>query len=243
MAVPLPEGGRSISFAADVDPDVFEAKVHLLAGVPGLTSVKIGFEVGLGLRLRDAVDAAHESGLSAVYDHQKAGNDIPATGKGFGRAMERGGVEAAILFPFAGPVTQERWTRELMDRGIRVISGAEMTHDQIEARDDGLAGGYIHGAAFERMFALAVGLGVRDFVVPGNKPGKVATYKAFLDREIGEGGFSLWAPGFVTQGGDLSETGAVAGLNFNAIVGSGIYDAEDPRTAALQLGQKVLALN
>ena len=243
MSVPLPESGRSISFAADVEPELFERNVSQLEGVPGLTSVKIGFEVGLGLSLRDAVKVVHGSGLSAVYDHQKGGNDIPGTGKNFARAMERAGVDAAILFPFAGPVTQEQWTRDLMDSGIRVISGAEMTHEGIQASDDGQTGGYVNGAAFRRMFALAASLGVRDFVVPGNKPDRVAAYKEFFDREIGAGNYSLWAPGFLTQGGDISETGAVAGPNFNAIVGSGIYGAEDPRAAAQLLGQKILALN
>jgi orotidine-5'-phosphate decarboxylase len=243
MAVPIPESGRSISFAADVEPELFETTVRQLEGVPGLTSVKIGFEVGLGLGLKNAVEIVHDSGLSAVYDHQKGGNDIPATGENFGRAMKRAGVDAAILFPFAGPITQRKWTRELMGRGIRVISGAEMTHDGIQASGDGQSGGYVHGAAFERMFELAADLGAKDFVVPGNKPDRVAAYRAFFDREIGEGNYSLWAPGFLTQGGDVSATGAVAGPNFNAIVGSGIYGAEDPRGVAQHLGQKILALN
>lgn len=156
--------------------------------------------------------------------------------------MARGGVDAAIIFPFTGPVTQRAWTKELQDREIRVITGAEMTHDHIAASRDGLKGGYVHPEAFERMFALAVELGVRDFVVPGNKPNKVAIYRGFFDEEIGEGEYTLWAPGFITQGGDLTETGQAAGPNFNAIVGSGIYNHENPYRAAYDLGQKILSL-
>lgn len=243
MAGASNEMGRSIVLAADVEPEQFEPLVSQIQEVPGVSGVKIGFEVGLGLGLEAATQAVHASNLDAIYDHQKAGNDIPATGKNFARAMERAGVDAAILFPFTGPVTQEEWTKELQVRGIRVITGAEMTHPQIEASADGLSEGYVNGAAFRRMFDLAIELGVRDFVVPGNKPNKVADYKELFDSEIGEGEYRLWAPGFITQGGDLSETGAVAGPNFNAIVGSGIYKEEDPRQAALELGHRILKLS
>jgi orotidine-5'-phosphate decarboxylase len=236
---------RSIVLAADVEPEKFVPLVSMMEGVEGLSGVKVGLEVGLGLGLDHAADAVKEANpdLEVTYDHQKAGNDIPATGANFARAMERAGVDAAILFPFTGPVTQEKWTKELQARGIKVITGAEMTHDQIAASLDGQSEGYVHPEAFRRMFALAIELGVRDFVVPGNKPDAVAGYREFFEHEIGEGEFTLWAPGFVTQGGDVSETGAVAGPNFNAIVGSGIYKAENPHQAAYNLGQKILSLS
>jgi orotidine-5'-phosphate decarboxylase len=203
---------RSIVLAADVEPEKFVPLVSMMEGVEGLSGVKVGLEVGLGLGLDHAADAVKEanSELEVTYDHQKAGNDIPATGANFARAMER---------------------------------AAEMTHDQIAASLDGQSEGYVHPEAFRRMFALAIELGVRDFVVPGNKPDAVAGYREFFEHEIGEGEFTLWAPGFVTQGGDVSETGAVAGPNFNAIVGSGIYKAENPHQAAYNLGQKILSLS
>ena len=83
---------------------------------------------------------------------------------------------------------------------------------------------------------------MKDKTVPGNKPNKVASYRELLDDAIGGGQYTLWAPGFISQGGDVSETGAVAGPNFNAIVGSGIYNSESPRQAAQHLGQKILGL-
>jgi orotidine-5'-phosphate decarboxylase len=237
------EANRSIVLAADITPEQFEGLVSQIQGVPGVEGVKVGFEVALGLSLERASEIVHAAGKVAIYDHQKAATDIPDTSVNFGRTMERGHVDAAILFPFTGPAVQEMWTRELQDRGISVISGGEMTHPQIAASPDGLSEGYVHPAAFMRMYAKAIELGVRDFVVPGNKPKKVEVYKALFDREIGEGNYALWAPGFVTQGGDLSETGKVAGPNFHAISGSGIYNAENPRYAAFELGQKILALN
>lgn len=232
---------KSVVFAADVKPRRFPELVSALEDVDGIGGVKVGFEIGLGATLRQAVYDILDSNehLRVVYDHQKAGTDIPDTGLNFARAMRVARVDAAILFPFAGPKTQERYVRELQERDVAVIQGAEMTHDQIKASD----GGYILDAAFRKMFEKAVELGVTNFVVPGNKPEAVRLYRELFDESLGEGNYALWAPGFITQGGDVSETGAVAGPNFHAIVGSGIYKAENPRQAAIDLGQKVLALN
>ncbi len=241
MSERIIQADKSIVFAADVQPHKFRGNIEELEGVEGLGGVKIGFEVGLGRGLRRSVDDVLEVNekLSVIYDHQKAANDIPETGMNFARAMRVARVDAAILFPFTGPKTQDRWINELKERNIAVIQGAEMTHEKIRASE----GGYIIDAAFHRMFAKAVELGVRDFVVPGNKPDKVVEYKAVFDSEIGEGHYTLWAPGFINQGGDLSETGAVAGPRFNAIVGSAIYNAPNIHEAAVNLGQKMLALN
>jgi orotidine-5'-phosphate decarboxylase len=235
---------KSVVLAADVPANKFEGLVAQMDGVEGVGGVKVGFEVGLGMGLRPAVDAVLDANdkLMVIYDHQKAGNDIPDTGMNFARTMRKAGVDAAILFPFNGPVVEEAWIRELQQRNVGVIVGAEMTHKKQRASEEG----YIMDAAFERMFAQAVGLGVRNFVVPGNKTEKVELYKGFFDKEVGEGEYTLWAPGFVTQGGDVSETGALAGPNFHAIVGSGIYANKQglsAHDAAVELGAKMLALN
>ena len=241
MAGRIIPGEKNLVFAADVPSHRFEPIVAELEGVEGLGGVKVGFEVGLGMGLRRATDVVLEANerLRVIYDHQKAGNDIPETGMNFARAMRLARVDAAILFPFTGPKTQERWVRELQDRDVAVIQGAEMTHDQIRASE----GGYVIDAAFRRMFEKAVELGVTNFVVPGNKPDAVAGYKDQFDKDLGEGNYILWAPGFITQGGDVSETGAVAGPNWNAIVGGAIYNNPNPRQAAQELGQKILSLN
>jgi orotidine-5'-phosphate decarboxylase len=235
------EAAHSVVLSPDVEPEVYPGLMDQLQGVNGLGGVKLGFELGLGLSLPTAVSMTRDAlpGVKVVYDHQKAGNDIDATAVNFARTMERGGVDAAILFPFTGPVVQERWTRELQDRGIEVISGAEMTHPK-QAEEDG---GYIPRSAFLRMFEKAIELRVTNFVVPGNKPESVERYRKFFDSMLGAGNYDLWGPGFLTQGGDVSQTGAVAGERFHGIFGSGIYKAENPRSVAVELGQKMLALN
>ncbi len=223
---------RSIIVAADVEPDAFGGLVSSLGGI-GLGGVKIGFEIGLGMGLQAASEIVRQEDptLRIIYDHQKAGNDIPDTGKNFARAMKRGGVDAAILFPFTGDDVEERWIHELQEEEIGVIVGSEMTHVGITDR--------IKKGAFEEIFMQAMKYGVRDFVVPGNKPERVAHWKAFFDEQIGEGHYDLFAPGFVTQGGDISAAGEQAGRNFHPIVGRGIYEAEDITAAAQKYARQL----
>lgn len=234
------EANHGLVLSPDVEPEDYPGLMRKLDGV-NLAAVKLGFVLGYGMKIEAAAEVTREALPHAklVFDHQKAGNDIDEMDVNFARTMERGAADAAIIFPFAGPVVQERWTKALQDRGIEVITGAEMTHPG-QAEEDG---GYIPRASFLRIFEKAVSLEVTNFVVPGNKPASVEKYRKFFESVLGAGNFDLWAPGFVTQGGDVSETGAVAGERFHAIVGSGIYKAENPRDAAINLGQKVLALN
>lgn len=192
----------------------------------------------LGDGLKAAVETVRDyTSLPIIFDFQKAGNDIPDMGVNFAASLA-GLVQAAILFPFAGPVTQEAWTKALQDQGIVPIIGAEMTHPGFNQAE----GGYVAADAPRRIFELAIKLDVRDFVVPGNKPDVVANCRQLLEDLLGTVDFDLYAPGFVKQGGVISEAGQAAGDRFHGIVGRGIYAAEDMTAAAEEHCSQILAL-
>jgi orotidine-5'-phosphate decarboxylase len=219
-----------VVWAADVDPDEFASRMEAIGDAPGLVGVKIGFEIGLGLGLREATDIVRANSNARVqYDHQKAGNDIPDTSTNFVRAMTRAGVDSAILFPFAGPKTQTEWTRGLQAENINVFTGMEMTHPGFTETQ----GGSLSQAAMERIAALALELGINDFIVPGNKPDRVAFWRGCIEAVRGVGGFALASPGLISQGGEISEGGAEAGQFWTPIIGRGIHANPDltPRQA------------
>lgn len=212
---------RSVVVAADVGMQAFIDLLRATCNVPGIGAYKIGLRLGF----EHLVDAVREvraycgPEMVVVYDHQKAGNDIPDMGVQFAKALRVAGVDAAILFPFAGPATQEAWTKACHDEGLTVLVGGVMTHPKFLVSE----GGYVNDDAPERIFRLACELGVHDFVVPGNKIHWVERLRALLEQGLGADNFTLYAPGFITQGGDVSECGRAAGSRFHAIVGSGIY--------------------
>ena len=227
---------KSIILGADLPPEDFPNLVRPMAEVEAVSAVKIGFEVAFG-GLQEAVDIVKSvrSNLVTIYDHQKAGNDIDKTEIGFARGMKRAGIDAAILFPFTGKPVQSRWTAELQDNEIGVIVGSEMTHPGFRESE----GGRISDKMLMDIFEQAIGEGVTDFVVPGNKPDKVDEYRRYFEAELGKGNFTLYAPGFIDQGGEISEAGKAAGDNWHAIVASAIAEAEDKAAMATELGRQI----
>ena len=49
----------------------------------------------------------------------------------------------------------------------------------------------------------------------------------------------FYTPGFVAQGGKISDAARVAGDNWHAIVGRGIYKAKNKKQAALELTREL----
>ena len=234
---------RSVIVALDVLTNTESAKVvRATRDVPGIGGYKVGFGLaldGLGYSV-NTVRRTHGEKTVVIYDQQKAGTDIPETGALFAKIVKESGCDAVILFPLAGPATQHDWTKCCQDEGLRVIIGLAMTHNKFFVSE----GGYIADDAPERAFKLACAQGVTDFVVPGTKLHWVTKLRGVLINELGDGNFALYAPGFVTQGGDVSECGKAAGPCFHAIVGSAIYkqpDREEMRTAAMRATSKLVS--
>ncbi len=234
-------GRRSVIVAADVsDLKILANLVQQVAEIPKISGFKIGFRLAfkeLNSAIR-VIRAYSRPDQIIIYDHQKAGNDIPDMGLGFAKDLAEAGVDAAILFPFAGPSTQEVWTRACFDAGLQVLTGGIMTHPQFLVKE----GGYIADDAPEKIFRYACRLGVRHFVVPGNKLDWIRFLKDFLTNELGPANFTLSAPGFITQKGDISECAqAVGSVEWHAIVGSAIYKAENIKEAAKQITRQITA--
>lgn len=234
---PIPRQ-RSIIWAADLKgPNAFEllfSNLLTIGGPRGLGAVKVGMTLTERFGLSPVVKVVHDFGFLAIWDHQKAGTDIPDMGEKFAELAAEAEVDAVIIFPLTGPVTQRVWTEACMKVGVPVIIGGDMTHVGYLARD----GGYIADGAPERMYGLGVDMGVRHFVVPGNKPEEVTYYREQLESWA-HGGVTLYAPGFVAQGGEITEAGKVAGTRWHAIVGRGITNAEDPRATVEELASQL----
>jgi len=226
---------RSVIPACDVeDLEQFEDIVKSTADIEKIGGYKIGFELGyggLGWGLADVVRTAKKyTNKPIIFDHQKAGTDIPDTGKNFARKMKKAGVDAVILFPQAGPETERAWIYHALDNDLNVIVGGRMTHPAYAVSE----GGFITDEGALDMYRIAARAGVTNFVVPGNKPEVITQIREVIEAE----GVSpiFYSPGFVAQGGKLSDAVKAAGNSFHGIVGRGIYAAKDKkRQAAIEL--------
>lgn len=227
---------KSVIVAVDQEAARLSEIVRSTCLVEGIGGYKIGFEIGLEVGLPQAMARIREESLlPVIYDHQKAATDIPPTGKNFARVLKKAGIQATIIFPLSGPVTQDAWTKSLQDANIQVLVGGHMTHEQFLVRQ----GGYIDDSAPMRIFSDAIKAGVRDFVLPGNQPKIAGSYYRFIKMELGKEPFRVYAPGFISQGGEISEFAQKVGDQWHAIVGSAIYQAVDMRAVAEQVTSQI----
>lgn len=234
---------RSIIVAADVATfnDLYKL-VDCTIDISSIGGYKLGFSLAF-LGLRKAVEIIQKSNSQnrqnkkIIFDFQKAGNDVPEKGELFVQSMVDAGVNTVILFPFTGPVTQEAWTNACLDSGLNVIMGGIMTHEGFLQSENG----YIIETAPYEIYRKAIKMGIRHFVVPGS-PRRIAELKKIiqlLDEEAGSGNYALYAPGFISQGGDIGECAKIISGEWHAIVGSAIYKAQDMREAALQVCSQI----
>lgn len=217
------EAKRSVIVSADVSGfDELQMLLEGILGIPGIGAIKVGSLLGLR-NLEFSIELIKNMmgpNFPVIYDHQKGGTDIPDMGAPFTRLLKGYGVDAVILFPLTGPRTQAVWTEACFNEGLAVLMGGMMTHPQFLVSE----GGYIDDDAPRKIYQFACESGVRHFVVPGTKIEWVRRIRGWILEELGEGKFVLYAPGFVSQGGDITECGRAAGEEFHAIAGRAIYE-------------------
>lgn len=226
---------KSIIPACDVPFKKFEEIVVETRDVEKVGAYKIGFSLGLSEGLHGIVQRVRDYGCKKpiIYDHQKAGTDIPDMGIKFADVLATAEVDAAIIFPQAGPQTEKTWIKALQDRSIKVIVGGIMTHPMYVRSE----GGYIADEAIMEMYLISAELNVNNFVVPGNRPEDIKKIREKLEEK----GImpTFYAPGFIKQGGTISETTKVAGDKWHAIIGRAINQAEDIKKAVVKLTSQI----
>lgn len=123
------ERDRSIIPACDVDMATFRRILEGTADVDGVG----GYKIGPALTGRPGYDAivklAREfTKKPLIFDAQKWGTDIPDTAKKLLEPVRDSGINAVILFPQSGPITEYEWISAAQSLGLGVIVGGEMTH-------------------------------------------------------------------------------------------------------------------
>lgn len=227
---------RSIIPACDVSSlEHLSAIVKATRGMEKVSAYKVGFELVVRFGLKKTVDTVKRlSEKPVIYDHQKGGTDIPEMGERFASACSQSGVDAVIIFPFTGPESESAWIDAIKKQGLGVIVGGEMSHKKFLAKEQG----FISDDAPKKIFELAASKKVNDFVVPATKPQRIEYFSTLLEG-LGVKQPAFYSPGFVTQGGSLEKALESTDLDFHAIVGRAIYGAKNPKSAAMDLVEKI----
>ena len=225
---------RGIIIAADVATlSDLRALVTMAATAPDVVAIKIGFTLALRHGLPAAVNVVNEVPhcmgrlpLPVIYDHQKAGTDIPQMGKPFCEACREAGAQAVIFFPQAGPKTLEGFVRAALECELVPVVGLVMSHAAYLQSE----GGYITDDAPDSICRTAVSLGVTNYVLPATKPDLVTRFAKGPLNALKPA--TIMMPGIGSQEGSLSRAFEAAGDHRRfAIIGSAIYASSDPKAA------------
>lgn len=226
---------KSIIPACDVTTlEKLKKIVEKTHDIEGVGAYKVGLSLALRYGLPQIVKIVRKiTDLPIIYDHQKAGTDIPEMGEVFAEVCKEAGIDAVIIFPQAGPETERAWVTAARGRGLGVIVGGEMTHQKYKISE----GGYIVDDALKDIYINAMKLGVKDFVIPGNRIDRIKFYVDLFKRHEIRPVF--YSPGLITQGGEITGAGRAAGDNWHAIVGRALYNSEDMRKTATDLTSRL----
>lgn len=225
--------------ACDVETiNEFKRIVEETYSIEGIVGYKVGCMLALRYGLSMLTGVVEENtDLPVIYDHQKAGTDIPQLGEGFAQACAKGGVKGALLFPQSGPKTEVAFIEALFKKNITPLVGGEMTHPKYLSSDDG----FIREDAPMNMFRIAANNNVEYFVVPGNKPEVIRRYHKMLSQILYPIIPKYCTCGIGRQGGEITSAFEnLTGASAYAIIGSSIYKEKDIGSAAYKYAREAL---
>ncbi|WP_322516117.1 hypothetical protein SR870_00570 [Rhodopseudomonas palustris] len=235
----LLEGAMGIVPALDIDShEQLEFVVRETSKREGVAGYKLGLTsvMRFGLkesmrRLRDLTD------LPILYDHQKAGPDMPDMAVKYTAMCKDADVDGLILFPVAGPTAVDGFVGEAIRANIVAVVGGE-----IPVPDYGVSGGgYMLDDALDRILVRAVANKADHFVLPAHDLGKIGRWSTWIAANVTSPVVLL--TGFGALGGSIETSfaaSAVCPRRF-AIVGRLITGATSPGDAAARMYQQMQA--
>jgi orotidine-5'-phosphate decarboxylase len=228
---------HGILIALDMESlDQMRRVVGQTTAIAGIVGYKVGLTATLRLGLGGAVAHLNSStDLPLIYDHQKAGPDVPDMAPKFAATCKQAGVDGLILFPIAGPRAVVEFAGSAYAHRLLPIVGGDLPFADYNFS----GGGYVIDDALDRIFRKAVEIGVDHFVIPGNTATKVERHARWLTENVERP--VLFIPGIGALGGSIATAFAAApGCDLYAVVGRAIYDAADPAEAARKLAGEAL---
>lgn len=225
--------------ALDIDsfPNLLRV-VEATTRVKGVIGYKLGLAGSLRMGLANAITAIREvSDLPIIYDHQKAGPDMPDMAGKFSSICAEAGANALILFPVAGPHAVRSFVAESIRRNMPPIVGGHIpVPDYIIS-----GGGFMVDDVLHRIVTIAADAGARDFVLPANNVDGIRRHIAWAAECAPES--SVFLTGFGSLGGEIRPAFSAArscACRY-AIVGRAVCAASSPGDAARRFVDEIAA--
>ena len=190
---------HGIICATDLDDlEAIGRLVNAIDSVEALVGYKFGSLLALRFGLAAVVKAFRRlTSKWLIYDHQKAGLDIPSMAPEFAAVCRDAGMDALILFPVAGPGSVDAFVGATLKVGlVPIVGGALPLPDYLAT-----GGGFVAEDALPRILDRAYALGARDFIIPATD---TVAIKAHASTFAARGTTRLYMPGIGALGGDIT---------------------------------------
>lgn len=216
--------------ALDVDSvDDMLRIVEKTCAVEGMAGYKLGLTGALRVGLMAAIQAIRRlTKLPILYDHQKAGPDMPDMAGKFAKLCKDCGADGLVLFPVAGPQAVRSFVGETLKHGmIAAVGGHIPVPDYVIG-----GGGFMADDVIHRIAAIAAEVGARHFILPANDADRIHRHVAWSMRVVKSP--AVFLTGFGPLGGKIEDAFAAAEgcpARF-AIVGRNVCAAPNPHDAA-----------
>jgi orotidine-5'-phosphate decarboxylase len=232
-------GDLGIVPALDIDsPLHLELVVNETSKRNGVAGYKLGLTSVLQFGLAESVRRLREmTDLPILYDHQKAGPDMPDMAKKYTAMCVEAKVDGLILFPVAGPTAVDSFVGEAVRAGLFPVVGGE-----IPVPDYGVSGGgYMLDDALDRILVRSVQNKADHFVLPANDGIKIARWSNWISANVKNP--LVMMTGFGSLGGTIEDalTASSACKRRFAIVGRLITGSKTPGDAAARLFEQMRA--
>jgi orotidine-5'-phosphate decarboxylase len=234
------KGDMGIVPALDIDShEHLELVVRETSKREGVAGYKLGLTSVLHFGLRESVRRLRDlTDLPIVYDHQKAGPDMPDMAKKYVALCKEADVDGLILFPVAGPTAVDQFVGESIRADLTPFVGGE-----IPVPDYGVSGGgYMLDDALDRILVRAVQNKTDHFVLPAHDVEKIERWSKWISSNVSSPLVLL--TGFGALGGSIETSFAAAAVCKRrfAIVGRLITGSKTPGDAAARMYEQMQAV-
>lgn len=213
--------------------------VEQTSRVEGVAGYKLGLTGSLKQGLGPAITSIRRiTDLPVIYDHQKAGPDMPDMAAKFAAICAEAGADALILFPVAGPQAVRSFTGETLRNGmVPVVGGHIPVPDYCIS-----GGGFMVDDVIHRIVENAAAAGARHFVLPANNEAAIRRHVGWAAKAVEDP--VVFLTGFGALGGEIDKAFAAASGSSHryAIVGRNVCESPSPAESAKRFVDAMMAV-
>lgn len=231
---------NQIIVALDNETDDGFDLVEKIESDADIQNMVYGYKIGSLWILEEGMQILEDLYFGGIEDHvlivdmQKWPTDIPdIVAKQVNKIVNTNAVDELVACPMGGGrKSLETFTITCKENNVRPLCVLEMTHPESDS--------YLDGMSHMKILRDAATFGIDGYIIPATKEPR-QEIKVFLEKTFPSLKAEFYSTGFKTQEGQTELMRKFGVKKF--IVGRGIYDADEPEQAIIDIYEEINAKN